>query len=199
MDDGEPGVLTPRQRLALSIGTGVSATDVLNMDDAAVDFASMLRWGAGCTNLTAAGLDPLQLKHRGAKSAHDLRTVGFDALHLSEARFCASAIAAFGAAEVVSAFLLTPSDAVAIAGSPSVHQLDVSLDRLLGLCAGAPVEAAAVVSQTPPAGGALHGVGVSTLMDSGLRSGKLIALGYTAATVLAQTRATDRQLVSLGF
>jgi hypothetical protein len=70
---------------------------------------------------------------------------------------------------------------------------------LLSVCAGCPTEAAAVVSQTTPRGGALRGVPPSTLLDTGLRAQALKVLGYTPRLLVEQTNATTAHLSKLGF
>ena len=82
-------------------------------------------------------------------------------------------------------FLVCAEDAVAIAGSPAVDQLAVTMTDLLQLCAGQSIEAKAVLEQTTRPN-ALEGVDVNTLLDTGLRANQLHALGYSSIG-LAQT------------
>jgi hypothetical protein len=133
------------------------------------------------------------------RSALELRELGFDALDLTDAGFCSSCVSAYGAVEVRKAFLLESGDAVALAGSVAMFQLDVSTGRLLEACAGSPAAARAVLQQTEPRGGALRGVSVGVVLDAGLRAPALLELGYDARAVAEQTGADGVGLTKLGF
>lgn len=87
------------------------------------------------------------LKARGADEASNLRNLGFDALHLCDSVFANQAMLAYGADGVKKAFLVAPSDAVAVAGSSAMNILNVTPQELLETCAGAAHEADAVLPQ----------------------------------------------------
>jgi hypothetical protein len=193
------GALTRRQRLALASETPLSADAVMAMADEEFTMAFFQAHGVRASHLRVAKLNPLQLKARGVASARDLRALEFNALDLGDPAFCASCIAAHGVDEVVNEFLITANDAVAVAGTAAVHQLNIGTGLLLLLCAGAPVEAASVLKLSLPRGECLRGVAAATLIDCGLRVHHLRAAGYSTEAVVAQTCATAQQLEQLGF
>ena len=127
-----------------------------------------------------------------------LRELGFDALDLVDAGWCAGAVAAFGAEAVRNAFLLDAGDAVALAGSTATVQLEITMRRLIEACAGASGPAAAVLQQSPR-GAALAGLSAGALLDSGLRAKTLMDLGYTPESIREQTGAGSAEMQKLGF
>ena len=149
-------------------------------------------------NITAAGIGPLTLVRMGATNAAVLKDMGFDALHVADTKFATEAVAAYGARAVVETFLVGPSDAVAIAGSDSMDILGVRSQELMEACAGAPVEARAVLQQLPVPDGLL-GVSATTLLDTGLRKTALLSVGYSLVSVVEQTGASGEALLKLGF
>ena len=58
-----------------------------------------------------------------------------------------SLVSLCGVEAVAQAFCINASDAVAMAGSPAVHKLGLSLKALLTLCENSPLQAAAVIDQ----------------------------------------------------
>lgn len=166
--------LSPKQRLALVHSTGISTAAILNMTDAEIDFEFVKKHRIPTHNLSAAGVTPLVLKARGASDASELVALGYDALHLVEPSFCDGAISAFGAASVVDAFVSAPLDAVSIAGSSAVEKLGISTQALLETCAGASIEAFAILKVSP-----CEGVRTATLLDAGLRGRQLRELGWS--------------------
>lgn len=190
--------LSARQRFALLTNV-VPASDVLSLPETELDVVFLLSRNVPPTNLRAAKVTALDLKARGATHATALRELKYDALDLTDASFCASAVSAFGVDAVRKAFLLQPGDAVALAGSVATFQLDLSVRRLLEACAGCPEAARAVLQQSEPRGAALHGVSASILLDCGLRSDALVATGYFVDRVRDQTGATNSELQKLGF
>ena len=191
--------LTARQRVTLVTNTSTSHEAAMAMDDAELDFSFFVTTGVSARNLRAAKLTPRMLEQRGAKTARHLRQLGYDALDLSDGQFCSNCVAIYGATDLLSEFLITPADAVSLAGSPATRQLGLDVGTLLVVCAGAPEEARSVLEQTLPRGGALVGVAPSTLLDTGLRGGALTRLGYTPSAVCAQTMASASDLELLGF
>jgi len=185
--------LTPKQRLALVHSTSVSTGTILNMKDEDIDFAFVKKHGIPAHNLAAAGVTPLVLKARGAGDAYYLVTLGYDALHLVDPVFCDGAISAFGAASVIDAFVSTPLDAVSIAGSAAVDKLGVSTQALLETCAGASIEAFAILQVSP-----CEGVRTATLLDAGLRGRQLKELAWSEETLggLVGTRAELAKLLA---
>ena len=189
--------LTLRQRFALTAAV-VDASIVSTMRDEDIDAVFMRHHRVPVKNLRASRLTPLDLKARGCASPVQLRELGFDALDLNDARWCASAVAAFGAEAVRHAFLLDASDAVAVAGSTATMQLEISMRRLMEACAGASSHAAAVLQQSPR-GVSLKDVPVEVVLDSGLRGATLLSLGYTREALIEQTGASSRDLEKLAF
>jgi hypothetical protein len=169
------------------------------MHDGEIDALFFRRMRVPTLQIRSSRLSPLELKQRGVQSAVGLRELGFDALDLTDAGFCASAVSAFGVEEVKRAFLLDSGDAVAVAGSVAAFQLNVPTFKLLELCAGSPTQARAVLQQSEPRGGALHGVSANSLLDTGLRATVLCELGYFLNNVRDQTEATPEELRLLGF
>lgn len=192
------GSLTTHQRLALTKGV-VDASSALSMNDDEIDALFLRRKRVPTSQIRSSRVSPLELKQRGVQSAVGIRELGFDALDLVDAGFCASLISAFGVEEVKRTFLLDSGDAVAVAGSVAVFQLNVPTSKLLELCAGAPTQARAVLQQSEPRGGALHGLSANSLLDTGLRATVLCELGYYLNNVRDQTGATAEELRLLGF
>lgn len=184
--------LSPKQRLALVYGTTISTSTVLNMDDSEITYKFLVDNCVPPHNLAAAGVTPLVLKARGAADAACLLPLGYDALHLCDASFCDGMVAAFGAASVVAAFLQTPLDAVSLAGSCAVERLGLSQQRLLETCAGASIEAYAVLRADPRA----DGIRAATVLDTGLRARQLQELGWTPDSELLGTQAEIEKLFS---
>ena len=153
--------------------TSISTATILNMADADISFEFVKKHRIPTHNLSAAGVTPLVLKARGASDASDLVELGYDALHLVDPGFCDGAISAFGAASVIDAFVSAPLDAVSIAGSAAVEKLGVSTQALLETCAGASIEAFAILQVSP-----CEGVRTATLLDAGLRGRQLKELGW---------------------
>ena len=190
--------LTNRQKLALGLGV-IDPPSSMAMNDTEFDVLFMLRKRIPTKNIRASRLFPIDLQRRGLKSSLGLRELGFDCVDLTDSAFCASAVAAFGVDEVSRSFVLDGSDAVVVAGSTAVFQLDLKIDHLLSLCAGSSTQAAAVIMQTEPRGGCLNGVTAQILLDTGLRAGALCKLGFHENSIRSQTGANSNELQSLGF
>jgi hypothetical protein len=190
--------LTTRQRLALTNGV-VDPGSTLAMNDSEIDVLFLKRKRVPTNNLRVARLSPADLKERGLTSSLGLRELGFDCIDLVDASFCSSAVSCFGAEDVKLSFLLDSSDAVVVAGTTAVFQLDISMKKLLELCAGAPTQAKAVLQQSEPRGGSLPGVPARVLLDTGLRASTLCELGYFLDAIRDQTGAKPEELRQLGF
>ena len=189
--------LTARQRIALFRGI-LNAKQALEVPDDEITFGMLIERGVGAPNIRVAGLDCRRLKEMGV-GVHGLRELGYDALDLTDAAFCSSAVSAYGVDPIVSAFLIESGDAVAMAGSLATYHLKLSVSRLLQACAGSPEQAKAVLQQSEPRGGALSEVEASVVLDSGLRASALLGLGYNATSLKEQLNATSRDLEALGF
>ena len=189
--------LSVKQKLALFLNTSLSSQDALKLTDDELTFETFVKHGVRATNISAAGLRMFALKNYGVKSPSQLRRLGYDALHLVDAVFASDVNAAFGAREVLKAFLHTPQDAVALAGSDAVDILNVTLELLLSTCAGSPLEASAVLEQQPSR--SLKGVRITTLLDTGLRAPQLKALGYNLASMRELHNSDGKLIAKLGF
>ena len=184
--------------MALFHGTGVSAEEAMCLSEEEMSFDLLARNGVAAVNLRTAGLGPVWLQKHGVAEASQLRRLGFDALHLVDSGFCTEASGVFGARAVLDAFVSTPSEAVAVAGSEAVHILGVTTKELLEACAGAPAEALAVLKQTQGVH-VLEGVPVSVLLDAGVRAPALSSMGYNFGKMMQQMEATPGDLAKLGF
>ena len=128
-------------------------------------------------------------------SIRELQIAGFDATHLmSEPGFCECAIRTYGADAVREAFVITSSDAIAVAG-PTAEKLGMMLCDLLLHCAQLPEAARAVIQ--------LHGVdesiGYETLRITNIRAQALASVGLSSLELMQRYSLTAAQLASLGF
>ena len=191
-------VVSARQRLLLFSDSGATAEEALGFSDEELNAGLLIERGVKPSCIAAAGIGPAKLCEMGVADAATLRGMGFDPLYLVDPRFCMEANSAFGAAEVKAAFLSSASDAVCLAGSDAVQILGITGEELLDACAGASIEAYAVLQQAQHGQG-LSGVSAITLLDTGLRKQKLLELGYSISNVVSQTGASPVQLQKLGF
>ena len=191
-------MLNTHARLALFHGSSVTAEEALAMDEAEITFDLLMSRGIRGVHLLTAGQGPTALRARGAQTAAQLRLLGLDSVDLLDPDFCHEASMAYGAHAVANAFVVSPADAVNVAGSEAMHILDVDAARLLECCVGFPGEAAEVLAQLTP-GAALYGVPCRTVLDSGLRVDALKRLGYSLESVVAQLGASGADLVKLGY
>ena len=195
----KPSELSTRQRLALVVGGALTPQEVLSAEDAALDFAYFVKHKITSEALASVEIGPLQLKQRGATKPAQLRELGYETLDLCDSAFCAEAVAAFGADAIVEEFLITPNDALVLAGTSAVEQLGLDVGTLLCMCEGDYGLAYQVLLQCKPRGQCLTGVAPLTLLESGLRKTQLISLGYVRASIAEQTRASEDELTELGF
>lgn len=187
-----------RSRVALFHGTAVSATEALTLEDEQINYETMLKAGVKATNMLVANLGPMTLQKRGFETPTQLRTFGFDAGHLCDPVWCNEACMAYGRDALVTAFIVSAGDAVAISGSEAMTMLNVTTSELLERCAGFPGEALGVLQQLPH-GASLRNVSPATVLDSGLRVNALKICGYGLQGVVEQTGADARDLGKLGF
>lgn len=190
--------LDARARLALFHGTAVSTEKCVQLAESEITFEKIVKSGCTSLNVSAAGIRPLKLKQLGCTDASEMRRLGFDALHLVDTQFCVELVAAFGSKSVIDAFVTQPADAVAVAGTDAVGTLNLAVEQLLEVCAGAPTEAASVLQQTPGPN-VLEGVSVTTLLDTGLRAPKLKELGFTLLTVTRLVGSNKNSISKFGF
>ena len=191
--------LSARQKLALFHGSGVSAEVALSTPDADITYDMLVSNGVKALNIACAGIRPMALKAYGAESAQQLRRLGFDALHLVDPAMAVEANAAYGATDVIASFLVAPQDAVALAGSAAMGTLNLSVQQLLEVCAGAPTEALEVLKQVQTTGSPLKGVNATTLLDTGVRAAQLKQLGYGISAMRELAELGPEHLRKFGF
>ena len=190
--------LSTRSRLALFHGTSVGAEAALCSGDETITYETMLAAGVKSVNLLAANIGPMSMSKRGFDEPSKLRSFGFDAGHMCDAAWCNEAIMAYGKEKLVGSFLVSASDAVAVAGSEAQTMLAITPRELLERCAGFPGEAQSVLMQLPN-GASLAGVSPVVLLDAGLRMNALKACGYGMQAIVTQTGADARDLSKLGY
>lgn len=190
--------LSPKMRLCLFYESSCNSEEALALQESDITPDFLIANGVKARNMLAAGVGPRFLKDIGVSDCAQLRTMGFDALDLADTKFASEACLAYGADEILKVFLTGASDAVAIAGSDTIHITGVSTKALLSACAGAPTEARAVLQQLP-SGASLEGVDADTLLDTGIRKSVLLELGYSLTSIVSQTKANAKQLATLGY
>ena len=184
--------------MTLFKGTTLNNEQAFGLGDDDITFDLLVRHGVKALNILTAGVRLVELKRRGVDDVKKMRRLGFDALHLVDPVVCDDAMAAYGAKAMIEGFLVAPQDAVALAGSEAMVLLGLTTEQLLGVCAGAPTEAQAVLEQTSERN-ALVGVKASTLLDTGLRAPQLKALGHPLAACNALLGVDPHKLSKLGF
>ena len=83
----------------------------------------------------------------GADTPHKLRLLGFDVIDLLDAEFFDQVTARFGCHEIGAAFITSPGDCVAIAGTSVQQTLGFTFVQLLRKCKGCPVHARTVTEE----------------------------------------------------
>ena len=187
-----------RRRLTLFSGTRISNSSAIAFAEEEITFDLLVSSGVVAENVLAAEVGPVALKYLGAKTAQDLRKLKFNAIHLCSVDFANEMCVAFGSLEVVTAFLVSPRDAVCVAGTAAAHILHVSVQSMLALCVCSPQEATAVLEQLPQKQGLLN-VSAQVVIGSGLRAEELRKLGYGIQEVATQTGASGNELSAMGF
>ena len=194
----DDNTLSVRARVVLFYNTNVGAARAVSYADDELSYDLFLSAGVRPINILVAGLTPNQLKARGFDCASKMKTIGFDALHLTNAAFCNTMNLAYGRNNILEHFLVSAQDAVSLAGSQATSILNVSTRELLEKCIGEPAHALDVLKQMPQAT-ALKGVQAELLLDCGLRLVSLAKLGYTVESIVRNTDASPVQLQKLGF
>ena len=187
--------LSTKQRVALVIETSYTAEQLMQMPDEEINHAFFVKEQVSPTLLRAAKITPLQLKHRGTRTATQLTELGFVTLHLLDPNWCRDAIAAHGAAALLETFLASPNDAVILANSQAVEQLGINLGVLLLVCAEQPSAAREVLAQCR----SLKRVPAQTLVETRLGAKDLQALGFKREQIQADTMATQLDMGKMGF
>lgn len=187
--------LSTKQKIALVIETSYTAEQLMQMPDEEINHALFVKEQVSPTLLRAANITPLQLKHRGTRTAAQLAELGFETLHLLDPGWCRDAIAAHGAEALLEIFLAGPNDAVVLANSQAVEQLGINLGVLLLVCADQPSAAREVLAQCK----SLKRVPAQTLVETRLGKKDLLALGFKKEQVQKDTMATPLDMGSMGF
>jgi hypothetical protein len=191
--------LTLKQRLTLFHNTSVAADRAIGMPESEMTFDLFIKSGVRALNISSAGIGPHALKTRfDVVEASQLRRLGFDSLYLVDPIFCNEANAAYGADALISAFIESPQDAVAVAGTEAIVTLNLTTTTLLELCAGSPHEAGAVLEQTT-APNMLASVPIRVLLDTGVRAPKLREIGVTMQSVSTMVDSSAGAIGKLGF
>ena len=187
--------LSMKQRMALVLETSLTAEQLVGMPDEDINHDFLVKEQVSPTLLRAAGITPLQLKHRGTRTTAQLAELGFVTLHLLDAEWCRDAVAAYGATALLETFLACPNDAVILANSSAVGQLGINLGVLLLVCAEQPSAAREVLAQCK----SLKRVPAQTLLETRLGAKDLQALGFKKEQVQRDTMATALDMGKMGF
>lgn len=176
---------TLRQRVALVCGNAaLTAERMLVVPDADISAAFLRDNGVTARQLIAAGVRVQNLRARGA-TIDDCLALGFDALDVVASDVLATQFAvAYGEDACRAAFMRTPSDAVALAGSFAQSRFAISTQQLLHTCSMCEDETIAVLRQLGPQ--ALSGVKASELKIDGVGAAQLRASGFSKLAVAQQ-------------
>lgn len=189
--------LSPRTRLALFHGSSTSVSDALQMDLSNMTTADLRARGVTADNLRSTSMKATLLQKIGIKTAEDLKDTGLDALDLNDVSFCSQCVARHGAHEVRQVFLVTASDAVALAGTQASQMLAITPSHLLEAAAGDAKAAKTVLQQL--GSHALKHVSLETLMNTGIQLPALTECGYGFAFLMKEYSPTPIQAALLGM
>lgn len=179
------------RRLVLFQGTTLSPGDALALEEGDINCATMLKHGVTWDNVVAANIDARNLKNKhGFNSVHELKQLGLDAIELTEGVLVQQLIELYGLDVVREAFFSTPDDATSLANSEGARMLGITTRMLLECCAGAPDHAASVLRASGSPSQYLSNIGITTLLDTGLRGPRLIKLGINAILLINEIRPT---------
>lgn len=189
-----------RARVALSMGTRLSAETCMTTPVASMTLKWLRDHGVGALQLVVAGLFPAFLFRAGiATGPEALLELELDALYLAQyPRIASEARALYGPESCRTTWLRNASDAVALAGSEAGATLEATLERLLAPCEGRPTEAEAVLACTVNAGLCVRAFGAAVLIATGIDAAGLVRGGVLMSDVLAMG-ATPQELNHLGF
>jgi hypothetical protein len=188
--------LDERTRLVLFHGSPLSVASALAVDFRNVGMLRMREMGIKADNLRAASIGPVLLREAGVSTASELRALGFDALDLRDVSFASQAIACYGTADTVEAFVCGAADAVNVAGSSGCDLLCITPEHLLKCVAGEPSAARSVISELRS--NALAEVSFDTLLSTGIQTDQLAAVGYNLNSIVTLFSPTTEQLRMMG-
>lgn len=165
--------VTLRQRLCLTSCTlGTFDAGALNLEFCVnhhVTFVSIRASKISMERLKTAGLDIPALKRLGLCS-----------IDLCDAAMARELVQTFGRAALTEHLVKTPSDAVAVVGSEFCDMVGLTSNDLLALCAGAPLQAIAILGALPHR---LRGVGARVLLDCALNRALLLKSGFLESEI----------------
>jgi hypothetical protein len=188
--------LDERTRLLLFHGSPLPVASALVVDLRDVGMLRLREMGIKADNLRAASIGPVLLREAGVHAASELRALGLDALDLRDAGFASQAIACYGTADTVEAFLCSAADAVSIVGSSGCDLLCITPELLLRCTAGEPGAAHSVISELKS--NALSEVSLDTLMSTGIQIDQLASVGYSLNLIVSLFSPNSEQLQIMG-
>lgn len=138
------------------------------------------------------------LHDMGANSAEAFASLGMDCIDLNEIAWLERLIVLFGKAEVVRAFLKTPSDAERLSATIACRILDVNLEQLLAVCSGSPSNAYNILKLYDPRTSIEKLHNIQTLFDTGLNREQMQQLGISRLSLMTHNSATIQQIDTMG-
>ena len=196
-------VLSFRQRLILFHHCDdLLFAEVALWDDDSIDFDCFLKHNVKAKHLLCAEVHINELFKRGVDSIQNLKKLGFDSLHLTCNSFCSSCLEVYGTDATRNGFILTPMDAVAVAGQSATAMLGLTTRQLLELTIGFPQCASAVLQQQVGLMGvreALRGLDVPLMLDCGLRANTFTKCHVTAFHLKEACGCTVGDFERLGY
>lgn len=190
------------RRLCLLSTTAYTPVAALALDETQLTREALTTAGVTWDSVMASGIEIRTLYERhGFDTVASLVRIGLDAIELSDASLVRSLVAVYGLDAVRQTLVSTPSDAVAVAGTDGCLELGLGLRELVALCAGAPVQAAAVIGASGPPRDVAALLDAPLLLDTGLRGTALIELGLNTIELVEQMQDTPspQQLRQLGL
>ena len=189
-------VITQRQRIALSIGTRLTAEEALPMADPEITADFLKEKKIVAVNLIAANITVANLKSRGASIEMLRNEILFDSLDVAAHESLASQFATvFGREACAQVFLQTPSDAVALAGSFARERFGISAADLLRACNGLKDELITVLEQLGSR--ELAGMETNDLLSFGVTREHLAAAKVDLIHLSQTLRGSPEQVATL--
>lgn len=152
-------------------------------------------------HVLASNTTMLTLNRLGMHKLSDYVCLGVDSLYLSYECLSSQMLQIFGRDLLVNQFLITPTDAVNLAGTEGSKVLCISTNELLNACAGDPTHAFVVLQALGCPSSTLECANVDpiTLINTGLRSQALVSLGLNLVTLTNECGLDASHARSLGF
>ena len=178
-------MLTAQQRLCIYYDSTLSNEDALGIPDELIMYGHIRAHECTWRSISAANLKFESLLKRGFDTVDTFHSLGMDSFDLAEITITHSMIRSFGADLVKRTFLLSGMDAVALAGTESARLLSFTLDDMLTLCAGEPINAQTVLIRMRPQLVMPGQLKWDRLRDAGVGSKALAVAGVTMQMILA--------------